>query len=175
MTPGLPGGTAQPFHDILDGYFTLRESMRQLMARHRLGWAWLVLRHAPVMEIAGLAPDAPVPLHLRDGHAGLIDTLLLTAVAPGPAGGATPPGPTAGGPGAIPDGTPLLSGTGSWRWLDARRDTALPADIRLAEPAYVTGFGLGPVQAAKRIDADEVLADLPALMAEADNFHPFAA
>lgn len=156
MTKGKPGQDAEPFHDILDGYFTLKESVRQLMARHTLSWAWVVLRHAPVMEIEGLAPDAPVPLHLRDGHAGVIDAMLLTVTRTG-----------------SDDFT--LVGTGEWRWLDAREDSALPADIRLAEPAYLTGFGLSTRPNAKRIGADEVLAEVPGLLAEAAGFRPFYA
>lgn len=152
MIPSGPLRDAEPFDDILDGYFTLKESVRQLMARHRLGWAWIVLRHAPVMEVAGLAPDAPVPLHLREGHVGMIDAMILTA-----------------GPGAA------LAGTGDWRWLDDRADTSLPPDIRLAEPAYLTGFGLSDRPNARRIDAAEVLAPLSDLLAQAPAFRPFSA
>ncbi len=156
MIPATPGQDAEPFHDILDGYFTLKESVRQLMARHQLSWAWVVLRHAPVMEIEGLAPDAPVPLHLRDGYAGLIDAMLLTVTRSGSDDFA-------------------LVGTGAWRWLDARADTALPHDIRLAEPAYLTGFGLSSRPNAKRVDASEVLAEVPDLLSEAADFRPFCA
>ncbi|QPM92456.1 hypothetical protein [Pseudooceanicola algae] len=163
MIPAGPGQDAEPFHDILDGYFTLKESVRQLMARHQLSWAWLVLRHAPVMEIAGLAPDAPVPMHLRDGYAGLIDTMVLTVS-------------RTGGPDSDEY---LLVGSGDWRWLDTRDDSALPADIRLAEPAYLTGFGLSAEPNskpnAKRTEAEEVLSELPGLLAEAADFRPFCA
>lgn len=155
-TGSAASDAAQPFQDILDGYFTLKESVRQLMARHDLSWAWLLIGHAPVMEIAGLAPDAPVPLHLRDGYAGLIDTLVLTVTRP-------------------PDGAAQLIGSGSWLWLDARAETALPADIRLAEPAYVTGFGLSPRPLARRIPAAEALAAAPVLLDEAQSFQPFTA
>lgn len=70
----VPTG-AQPFQDILDGYFTLKESVRQMMVRHDLTWVWMALWHAPVMDIGGLGPREPVPLHLRDGYAGLIDAM----------------------------------------------------------------------------------------------------
>ncbi|PJE32085.1 hypothetical protein SAMN06297129_2146 [Pseudooceanicola antarcticus] len=160
MIPAVPGQDAEPFHDILDGYFTLKESVRQLMARHQLSWAWLMLSHAPVMEIAGLAPDAPVPLHLRDTtYAGLIDAMTLTVVASGEG----------------ESHEAHLVGAGDWRWLDARAETSLPADIRLAEPAYLTGFGLSAKPNAKRITAEEVLADVPHLLSEASGFRPFSA
>lgn len=156
MIPAAPGQDAAPFHDILDGYFTLKESVRQLMARHQMTWAWLMIGHAPVMEIEGLAPDAPVPLHLRDTtYAGLIDAMTLTVFA---------------------DGDEIrMVGAGEWRWLDAREDPALPVDIRLAEPAYLTGFGLSEKPNAKRISAEEVLADVPALLGDASAFRPFQA
>ncbi|WP_010140114.1 hypothetical protein [Oceanicola sp. S124] len=156
MIAPLPGQDAEPFHDILDGYFTLKESVRQLMARHQLTWAWLMIGHAPVMEIEGLAPDAPVPLHLRDTtYAGLIDAMTLTVIASG-------------------DDVSLV-GAGDWRWLDAREDPSLPVDIRLAEPAYLTGFGLSKKPNAKRISAEEVLADAPILLGDASAFRPFQA
>lgn len=120
----MPTG-AQPFQDILDGYFTLRESVRQMMARHDLAWVWMALWQAPVMDIAGLAPREPVPLHLRDGYAGLIEGMALTAVRPDPAA------------------DPVLMGVGDWRWLDERNDQALPPEIRLAEPAFFRGLGIG--------------------------------
>lgn len=159
MTLVGPRQHVEPFHDILDGYFTLKESVRQLMARHQLSWAWIVLRHAPVMEIDGLEPDAPVPLHLRDGYAGIIDAMVLTVTHTG---------------GAESDAF-VLVGTGEWRWLTSREDTALPKDIRLAEPAYLTGFGLSATRNARQIGADEVLAELPGLLAETAHFRPFCA
>lgn len=82
----------------------------------------------------------------------MIDAMILTA-----------------GPGAA------LAGTGDWRWLDDRADTSLPPDIRLAEPAYLTGFGLSDRPNARRIDAAEVLAPLSDLLAQAPAFRPFSA
>jgi len=161
MSADRPGASAEPFHDILDGYFTLKESVRQMMARHDFSWAWLVLCHAPVMEIEGLAPDAPVPLHLREGYAGVIDSMLLTVTRIGGSDTAEY----------------ALIGTGDWRWLDDRADTALPPDIRLGEPAYLTGFGLSatPGPDPKRIAASEVLAQVPALVADTRRLRPFSA
>ncbi|GAA6202755.1 hypothetical protein [Aquicoccus sp. SU-CL01552] len=161
MIADRPGASAEPFHDILDGYFTLKESVRQMMARHDFIWAWLVLCHAPIMEIEGLDPDAPVPLHLREGYAGVIDSMLLTVT-------------RAGGPDTAAF---TLIGTGDWRWLDDRAEAALPADIRLGEPAYLTGFGLSatPGPDPKRIPASEVLAQVPALVADTRRLRSFSA
>ena len=153
----VPAG-AEPFQDILDGYFTLKESVRQMMARHDLCWAWLALWHAPVMDIAGLGPKEPVPLHLRDGYAGLIEGLALTALRPGP------------------EDDPVLIGAGEWRWLDARSDAALPADIRLAEPAFFRGVGLslGGAANARAVPADELAEDI-ARLAEQPGARAFTA
>ncbi|WP_238364675.1 hypothetical protein [Mesobacterium pallidum] len=159
MITSRAGQGAEPFDDILDGYFTLKESVRQLMARHQLSWAWLVLSHAPVMEIAGLAPDAPVPLHLRDGHAGVIDALFVTVLYCDATG----------------EHDISLTGSGDWRWLDGRGDAALPADIRLAEPAYVMGFGLSSRPNARRIEAGEILTVAATLVSDGPGFRPFSA
>ncbi|MEP3686218.1 MAG: hypothetical protein ABJN05_03855 [Sulfitobacter dubius] len=138
---------AQPFQDILDGYFTLKESVRQMMVRHDLTWVWMALWQAPVMDIAGLGPREPVPLHLRDGYAGLIDGMALTAVR------------------ANPDADPVLMGAGEWRWLEPRSDQALPREIRLAEPAFFRGLGIGFGDAVNKraISADELADDFARL------------
>lgn len=109
------------FEDIIDGYFPLHISIAQLLTRRKLTHAVLLLSHAPIMHIAGLDPQAPVPLSIRHGRAGMIDQMVLYA--------------------ATNSATCGLSGQGVWRWLD---DTP-PGDIfapdtRLAEPAFVQGI-----------------------------------
>lgn len=158
MNLAAPHAKVEPFHDILDGYFTLRESVRQMMARHGFQWAWLTLRHAPIMQISDLAPEAPVPLHLRDGYAGFIDEMILTVTASRSA-------------------DVMLTGSGTWHWLDNRSETDLPADIRLGEPAYLSGFGLSarPIPPLRRISADDVLAEASDLMRDAHAFRPYSA
>ena len=134
MSAGEPGA-GRPFQDILDGYFPLRESVRQMAVRQGFGAVTLMLTQAPVMDVAGLAEDEPVPLHLREGYAGLIDTLILTGL-------------------RAADGRFRLFGGGDWRWFDARDDAALPADIRLGEPAFVQGFGWPTApDGSRRLDA----------------------
>jgi hypothetical protein len=152
-------GAALPFSDILDGYFTLKESVRQMMARHDFTWVWLTLLHAPIMDIEGLAPDEPVPLHLREHYAGLIDCMTLTALCADPANG----------------NGPMLIGAGDWQWLDTRPDTALPADIRLGEPAYFSGFGYSATTAAngKPPTAQKLIADTTSALPDATRLRPF--
>ncbi|WOI57863.1 hypothetical protein [Palleronia sp. LCG004] len=115
---GLAEGTA--FEDILDGYFTLRESVRQMMVRNGFGQAVFTLHHAPLIEVPGLAETAAVPLHLRPAHSGLVTRLSLTVT-------------------LQPD--LRLQGAGLWSWTDPRPDPGLPADIRLGEPAFIAGTG----------------------------------
>lgn len=106
------------FEDIIDGYFPLEMSIAQMMARRDLTHAVLLLSHAPIMYIEGLSPHAPVPLSIRQGHAGMIDQMVLCAG---------------------PDG---LSGQGAWRWLDGTpTGKVFDPQTRLAEPAFLLGVG----------------------------------
>lgn len=121
----LPG---RAFEDILDGYFPLDETIRQMMRRNGFRGAWLTLLHAPVMEVEGLRPGEPVPLHLRGHLAGMIDRLAVEA--------------------RMRDGAVRLRAVGDWWWVDpARAGEALTAAIRLGEPAFVRGVGVGPAPA----------------------------
>lgn len=117
----MPG---RAFEDILDGYFPLGESVRQMMARNRFTSIWINLLHAPVMDLPGLPPTAPVPLHLPRAYSGMIDAMTLTAV--------------------LYDGGARMAGVGNWFWIDGREETGtFPALTRLGEPAFIRGIGLG--------------------------------
>jgi hypothetical protein len=120
------------FCDILDGYFTLRESLRQMLARNGFSGAWLTLLHAPMMHIKGLPEDAPIPLHLRGDYAGMIEQMSLTALI---------------GDKSIDCSRLSLFALGDWYWADRPRYNDLPADVRLGEPAYVEGIGWGEASA----------------------------
>ena len=112
------------FEDIIDGYFPLCESLRQMLVRNDFASASITLTHAPIMDIPGLAPDAPVPLRLRHGTAGLADRLDIVA--------------------ALRGDDLMLVGHGKWRWHGevGAQHPNLSAQTRLAEPAFVQGFGL---------------------------------
>lgn len=90
------------------------------MERRGLSHARLTLTHAPIMHIADLHPDAPVPLNIAAGRAGMIDQMVLMVQAAGQ--------------------SCRLQGHASWRWLDGS-DTGQTLDplTRLAEPAYLQG------------------------------------
>ncbi|MGH6762525.1 MAG: hypothetical protein ACRECW_13165 [Phyllobacterium sp.] len=111
------------FEDILDGYFPLSESVRQMMERHEFTNMWISLLHAPVMNIRDLPPTAPVPLYLPKIYAGMIEHMVIAAE-------------TAGD-------TVRMSGVGEWFWVDGTRPaSSFPASTRLGEPAFVRGIGI---------------------------------
>lgn len=111
------------FEDIIDGYFPLCESLRQMLVRRGLAAACVTIQHAPIMNIPNLAPDAPVPLQLGKGTAGLIGRLDITVVLNG--------------------AEPQLTGQGIWRWYvsDTTPAKTLSPLTRLAEPAIINGIG----------------------------------
>lgn len=115
---------ARRFEDIIDGYFPLQESLRQMLYRNGFASACVRLTYAPIMDIPGLAPDAPVPLRLTQGISGLADRLDIIVTLDGPEA--------------------RLTGTGNWRWyaIENTRSNLLPPLTRLAEPAIVQGVGL---------------------------------
>ena len=124
-----------PFEEVIDGYFPLQVSLAQMLERLGVARAYVEITHAPIMQIPGLAYDAPVPLNIRAGRAGMIDRLRLR-VAQSEAGVA-------------------LSGKGRWRWLDGRATgTTFDPMTRLAEPAFLRG---GIVMPAKRQISEKAL------------------
>ena len=116
-----------PFEEVIDGYFPLQVSLTQMLERLGVAQAYVEITHAPIMQIPGLAYDAPVPLNIRAGRAGMIDRLRLR-VAQSEAGVA-------------------LSGKGRWRWLDGRATSpTLDPMTRLAEPAFLHGGFVMPAE-----------------------------
>ena len=110
------------FEDIIDGYFPLRESLRQMLARQDFGAALVVITHAPLLHFPGDDGTGPVPMRLRQATAGLLRWSLALAVL---------------------EGNGLrLSGVADWRWPENER--GFGAETRLAEPAFLRGIGLRP-------------------------------
>jgi len=120
LAANVPSPTTGHFDDFIDGYFPLEVSVLHLMERRGLSFARLTLTQAPIMHIPDLHPDAPVPLNITAGRAGMIDQMVLMVQAAGQ--------------------TCRLQGHASWRWLDGS-DTGRTFDpqTRLAEPAYLHG------------------------------------
>jgi len=116
-------GKGRTFEDILDGYFPLEESVRQMMERQGFSRVWLQLLHAPTMDLPRLGPTDPVPVTLPKVYAGMIDYMAIEAVKD--------------------DGPPILNGCGDWFWTDpANRTVNLSPSVRLGEPAFVRGVGI---------------------------------
>ena len=137
-------GRGRAFEDILDGYFPLEESVRQMMERQGFSRAWLQLLHAPTMDLPGLAPTDPVPLSLRKVYAGMIDYMAIEAVQA--------------------EGAPRLNGCGDWFWIDpSNRSANLSPSVRLGEPAFVRGVGIS------RDPGEETPFDVRLAMIQAEN------
>ena len=106
------------FEDILDGYFPLAVSIRDLMERRGVQTCQLTLRHAPILTVPGLPPDAPVPLNIRSGRAGLIRFARIFVKCDAE--------------------NVRLRGFANWRWLDTvAPPRCLDPMVRLAEPCLV--------------------------------------
>lgn len=119
--------SGRAFEDILDGYFPLEDSVRQMMERQGFASVWITLLHAPIMNIKGLAPTDPVPFSLRKTYAGMIEHMSLA--------------------GSRTDDGVRLGGVGEWFWLEPDDETATFApSVRLGEPAFVRGTGIDTVQ-----------------------------
>ncbi len=114
------------FEDTIDGYFPLRESLHQMMVRNGIGFAYICMSHVPIMEISGLAPEAPVPLNINSARPGLIDEMALWV--------------------SIQDNSCEICGYGKWHWLSGhdQEESVFDPMIRLAEPAYLTGIVVSP-------------------------------
>ena len=107
------------FEDTIDGYFPLYLSLHQMLDRKGFAAALVILRHAPIMHLPGLPENAPVPLGLPVGQAGLIRRLMVLATR---------------------DGTKArLKCVGRWGWFGA--ESPLRPDTRLGEPAFLRGVG----------------------------------
>ena len=113
------------FEDIIDGYFPLRESLRQMLARQGFGAALVVISHAPILHLPDDDGAGPVPMRLQQASAGLLRAFLGLAVQR--------------------ENGLRLTGLADWQWPDTERP--FTAETRLAEPAFLRGIGLaqGPV------------------------------
>ncbi|WP_370208442.1 hypothetical protein [Pararhodobacter marinus] len=108
------------FEDIIDGYFPLRESLRQGLQRHGFSAALVVISHAPILHLPGDDGQGPVPMRLQAARAGVLRSFLGLAV--------------------IAGNDMRLVGAGDWVWPGAA--LGITPDTRLAEPAFLRGIGL---------------------------------
>lgn len=115
--------TGHLFEDTIDGYFPLHVSLRHMLERNGFGSAVVTLQYAPIMHIPGLPHDAPVPLNIKTGFAGMIEKMSFCVA------------------------HDRICGTGTWHWMLASASSKavaaneLNAMTRLAEPCYLEGCG----------------------------------
>lgn len=115
---------AVAFEETLDGYFPLRESLRQMLQRNDCAAALVFVLHAPAMEIPGLPPEDPVPLYITQGFGCLVRQMALMV--------------------RLDADDTVVSGVADWTWWGGHRpDDRCFSDMhRLAEPAFLRGFKL---------------------------------
>ncbi|THD73967.1 hypothetical protein E7681_10180 [Thalassobius vesicularis] len=123
MTGAVPTCDGWLFEDILDGYFPLRESLRQCLIRQRAATGLFVLTYAPILHLPDRPGDAPVPLRLEAEVSGLVRRLMMVVR-------------------LDETGQAELRGVGAWRWHHGDSAAALTPDTRLAEPAFVRGIAV---------------------------------
>jgi len=114
------------FEDIIDGYFPLKESFRQLLIRQGLDFAIVFFIFAPVLKNNKLRKDSPVPLHITPKISGMITNFAALVELSG--------------------ADLITTGVADWFWENensAKNCNFFTTD-RLAEPAFVRGMGLIP-------------------------------
>jgi len=111
------------FEDVVDGYFPLQESLKQMMERQGFSAAIVSLKVAPAMEIPDLAPKDPVPLYVTDGFGCMINRMTLVV--------------------RHVEDEVEIEGLGDWKWFDGSLVDAsfFSPQHRLAEPAFIKGVG----------------------------------
>lgn len=124
----IPVIAAMAFEDTIDGYFPLRESLRQMLMRNRFESALVFIVQAPAMEIPGLPPEDPVPLYITEGHGSMIQQMAVLA--------------------RLQDNQATVSGVAEWHWWgNHRMDDQDFSDMhRLAEPAFIRAIGFTDIE-----------------------------
>lgn len=124
VTPTENVIAGKAFEDTIDGYFPLRESLRQMLVRNECRTALVFILHAPAMEIPGLAPEDPVPLYITQGHGCILYEMALIV--------------------RLVAGNAVVTGLANWNWWGQHRaDDPVFSDMhRLAEPAFIRGIQL---------------------------------
>ncbi len=114
------------FEDIVDGYFPLKESLRQLLIRQGFNFALISFIFAPILKNNQLKKHSPVPLHITRKNSGII--CYFTALA------------------KLDGADVFTTGVADWFWENEHPSKACNffTTDRLAEPAFVRGIGLIP-------------------------------
>jgi len=113
------------FSDIIDGYFSLHDSLLQMMIRQDFHGAWISIAHIPFINpsVSSAYPLLPVKLASQYNY-GYINRMELAV--------------------AVEGERLKIKGVSNWTYLhknENKREYFLPS-FRLAEPAFIHGIGI---------------------------------
>ena len=112
---------AQCFEDIIDGYFPLKESLKQMLRRFHSSAAWINFKFSPLINQENLKPSDPIPVRVDGFRTGLINEASILVV--------------------LQKEQVILTGIADWCWHGSANlaEPELSPLHRLAEPALVRG------------------------------------
>ena len=110
------------FEDVIDGYFPIGESLKQMLQRFHVSSAWVNFIYAPIIRGDHLAPSDPVPVNVAGCVSGMINDVSIFI--------------------SIENRNVALTGVGDWYWHNATTNESEPlaSSHRLVEPVFVRGY-----------------------------------
>ena len=110
------------FEDVIDGYFPIGESLKQMLQRFHANSAWVNFIYAPIIRGDHLAPSDPVPVNVAGCVSGMINDVSIFI--------------------SMENRDVVLTGVGDWHWHNATTNESEPLapSNRLVEPVFVRGY-----------------------------------
>ena len=110
------------FEDVIDGYFPIGESLKQMLQRFHVSSAWVNFIYAPIIRGDHLAPSDPVPVNVAGCVSGMINDVSIFI--------------------SMENRNVTLTGVGDWHWHNATTNESEPlaSSHRLVEPVFVRGY-----------------------------------
>lgn len=110
------------FEDVIDGYFPIGESLKQMLQRFHASSAWVNFIYAPIIRGDHLAPSDPVPVNVAGCVSGMINDVSIFI--------------------SMENRNVALTGVGDWHWHNATTNESEPlaSSHRLVEPVFVRGY-----------------------------------
>ena len=110
------------FEDVIDGYFPIGESLKQMLQRFHASSAWVNFIYAPIIRGDHLAPSDPVPVNVAGCVSGMINDASIFI--------------------SMENRDVALTGVGDWHWHNATTNESEPlaSSHRLVEPVFVRGY-----------------------------------
>ena len=110
------------FEDVIDGYFPIGESLKQMLQRFHVSSAWVNFIYAPIIRGDHLAPSDPVPVNVAGCVCGMINDVSIFI--------------------SMENRNVALTGVGDWHWHNATTNKSEPlaSSHRLVEPVFVRGY-----------------------------------